>query len=87
LVSILIEKAVLNTFLSTLWFQDSHSRHVISFVEQNVNVSLSKIQHRTHFTDTHFASNNSSNSQTEHVHCTSLLQNHVNIVKMNSHPK
>jgi len=52
-----------------------------------MNVSLSKIQHRTHFTDTHFASNNSSNSQTEHVHCTSLLQNHVNIVEMNSHPR
>lgn len=89
LVSVLIEKAVLKTFLST-WFQDSHLRYVISIVEQNVKVSSSNIQHRTHFTETHFASNNSSNSllviQTEQVHCTNLLQHHVNIVEMNSHP-
>lgn len=75
-VSVLIEKAIFKTFLST-WYL----RYVISSVEQKVKVSSSDVQHisfyRYLFCLKHLG------IQTEQVQYTNLLQNHVNIVEIN----
>lgn len=73
-VSVLIEKAIFKTFLST-WYL----RYVTSIVEQKEKVSSSNVQHISFYRYL-FCLKHANSEQFQY---TNLLQHHVNIVEIN----